>query len=531
MNQADATSYDDVPYPSIAFPQSHPDRLAAVATLFGMDPAPAPPASSRVLEIGCALGDNLIPLALQHPEAELLGIDLSPAQIAIARERASELGLSNLRFEAIDVFEFPSDLGPFDYILCHGVYSWVPEGVRRAILDVVHRHLRPAGVAYVSYNTNPGWRMKTAIRDILLYDTRNIAEPDARIDRAEGMLAFLEKAVPEMLPLHRIAAMAIEKNTAREIQRAHIFHEFLEEVNDGFYFREFVDQAAQHDLQFLGEADISEMHAHFLPAEAARMLAQLEHDPIEREQYLDFVKGRAFRQSLLCHAGVAIDRTLDPARLSGLQLSSGRLTTEESPTLSAGTPLAFRDDRGRQIATDNPFCKAALLCLSDLHPRALALDELERVAAERTSTTAVTGGDRMTHESGRAELRSELLQLVTAGFLEVHAAPPVPFTDVSERPTASPWSRMQAVTGAVVTNLRHRAVDVDDFRRHLLTLLDGTRTHEQILADLTQAVCDSELAITALGAAPISEDEARATLAPALPQELAAAARTAFLIG
>lgn len=531
MSQADASSYDAVPYPSIAFPQSHPDRLAAVATLFGMDPSPAPPAGSRVLEIGCALGDNLIPLALQHPEADVLGIDLSAAQIAVARERATAVGLSNLRFEAIDVFEFPSDLGPFDYILCHGVYSWVPESVRRAILDVVHRHLAPAGVAYVSYNTNPGWRMKTAIRDILLYDTRNVTEPEARIDRAEGMLAFLEKAVPEGLPLHRIAAMAIEKNAAREIQRAHVFHEFLEEVNDAFYFREFVDQAAQHELQFLAEADISEMHGHFLPAEAERMLAELEGDPIEREQYLDFVKGRAFRQSLLCHAGVAIDRTLGPASLSGLQLSSSRLTTGESPTLSAGTPLAFRDDRGREIATDNAFCKAALLHLSELHPGASTLDALERVAEDQISKATVSTQEGTAQRKGRAELRGELLQLVTAGFLEVHAAPPVPFTEVSERPTASPWSRAQAATGAVVTNLRHRAVDVDDFRRHLLTLLDGTRTHEQILADLTRAVCDAEPAIVAPGTAGVTDDEARATLAAALPRELAAAARTAFLIG
>src|SRR5262245_22544912 len=124
---AQTTSYDELPYSSRAFPYTHPDRLAVWAVLLGMTPRPV--GSCRVLELGCGMGANLMPMAEQLPGSQFLGIDLSTRQIAAGKQIAAELGLTNIDFQALDILELGPSLGEFDYIICHGVYSWVPEPV------------------------------------------------------------------------------------------------------------------------------------------------------------------------------------------------------------------------------------------------------------------------------------------------------------------------------------------------------------------------------------------------------------------
>jgi cyclopropane fatty-acyl-phospholipid synthase-like methyltransferase len=80
------TVYDVVRYPGHAFPQTHPDRLAALAVLFGLD-AP-PPAGCRLLEIGCGDGGNLLPMAVGLPHATVVGFDTSARSRGRVRWRA-----------------------------------------------------------------------------------------------------------------------------------------------------------------------------------------------------------------------------------------------------------------------------------------------------------------------------------------------------------------------------------------------------------------------------------------------------------
>ena len=120
--------YDATPYTSNSFPQSAPGQLAAVAHLLGLD-TPAV-ADARVLEIGCAAGGNLLPFAAAHPNADAVGIDLSPVQVTHGRTRARSLGLDNLKLLAGDIARMDlRALGQFDFVIAHGVYSWVPPDV------------------------------------------------------------------------------------------------------------------------------------------------------------------------------------------------------------------------------------------------------------------------------------------------------------------------------------------------------------------------------------------------------------------
>ena len=152
------TSYDTVAYPSYPLRQAHPDLLATIATLHGLNPAR--PSRCRVLELGGGDGANLIPLAYAFPESAFLGIDLAPTPVQSGRNCIAELGLTNLELRCDDVMNLPADLGRFDYIIAHGLYSWVPSTVRDHIMSIAHDHLAPHGVLYVSFNVYPGCHIR-----------------------------------------------------------------------------------------------------------------------------------------------------------------------------------------------------------------------------------------------------------------------------------------------------------------------------------------------------------------------------------
>jgi SAM-dependent methyltransferase len=145
------TTYDDVPYTSYPYVRTSPDRLCTLARFFGV-PAPAP-SRARVLELGCASGGNLLPMADALPEAQFVGIDLSARQIEDGRALAQEAGLENIELRHASILDVDASWGSFDYVICHGVYSWVPPDVQRHILAIGRDCLSEGGVAYISYNT------------------------------------------------------------------------------------------------------------------------------------------------------------------------------------------------------------------------------------------------------------------------------------------------------------------------------------------------------------------------------------------
>ncbi|MGD2077581.1 MAG: class I SAM-dependent methyltransferase, partial [Chloroflexota bacterium] len=188
-------SYDDLPYPSLSYGQTHPDRLAAMATLSGLESAPVD--RCRYLDIGCAVGGNLLPMAEVLPGCEFVGIDNAAKQIETGRQYVAELGLNNVHLEHMDVLDVPESLGKFDYIVAHGFYSWVPVEVRDELLALIRRHLSPHGVAYVSYNTYPGWYLLRSIRDGMMLRTRHISDPRERAEAGKEIVKFLAKTLPE----------------------------------------------------------------------------------------------------------------------------------------------------------------------------------------------------------------------------------------------------------------------------------------------------------------------------------------------
>ena len=151
MSTPIVNTYDQVPYDKKSFSQTHVDNLATTATLFGMQPAR--PECCRVLELGCAAGANLIPMAFYLPESQFMGVDYSKVQIDDGQKVLQSLRLANIELKQLNILEIDKTLGQFDYIICHGIFSWVADEIQEKIFSICSQNLAPQGVAYVSYKS------------------------------------------------------------------------------------------------------------------------------------------------------------------------------------------------------------------------------------------------------------------------------------------------------------------------------------------------------------------------------------------
>jgi methyltransferase-like protein len=472
---AQASSYDAVPYSVCAFAQTRPDRLAAIATLFGMDPAPAD--RCRVLELGCASGGNLIPMGLSWPASRFVGIDLSERQIRDGQRIGRELDLSNVDLQCLSILDVSRELGMFDYILCHGVYSWVPPEVQDKILQICHDHLHPNGVAYVSYNTFPGWHTRAAVREMLCYHTERFDDPADRIREARGLLTFLVRSVGshgtgfDSMIRQELVVLAATPDT-------YLLHEHLEDYNEPLYFHQFVDRAAAKNLQYLGEAQITVMMASRLGPEIEKTLRQISPDLLQMEQYMDFLRNRMFRQTLLCHDSVKLDHALRPEAAQRMSIATAAKPVSDQPDLQSDAPQQFStgDSLHGTLTTRDPLMKAAMTHLSRIWPESIVFDDLLAAAAP---------GQAIASEPAR-QLATRLLHCYTSGLVEFSLSPPRFVARVSDRPLASPYARWRAREGQKVVNMRLESIVLTEPARLVLQHLDGQHDRAALIA-LVQA--------------------------------------------
>ena len=459
--------YNEVPYPSAVFPQTHPDRLAVMATLLGMSPAPVE--RCRVLELGCGDGWNLITMAHGLPGSEFTGIDLAAKPVARGTALATELGLRNLSLREMDVAD-AADLGEFDCIIAHGLYSWVPQHVREKIMALCGRSLAASGVAYLSYNAYPGNHIRDMVRGMVRYHTAHFAEPQQKIRQARGLVKFLADAKEPREVYHELMKQELERLVG--YTDAALFHDDLSSINQPFYFHEFMADAAPHGLQFLAEADVLDNRRGTYPPQVEAVLAGLDPaDIVGQQQYLDFLKCRAFRQTLLCRSGVPLTRDVPPERACGMRIAGEIRAVSPTPDLHSRAAEVFCGPKNAEIETDHPLVKTAFAKLSALWPECVhfrellahAMAELGHAGAEETARDTV-------------QLAAALVQAHGAGFIEfrMHRAP---FTiEPGEKPRASALARLQLGYGDRVTTMRHRVARIeDDLGRELLRLMDGTR--------------------------------------------------------
>jgi SAM-dependent methyltransferase len=190
-----ASSYDQILYPGYPYPATHPDLLAAIGILSGMNPPAV--GSCRVLEVGCGEGSNIIPMAIALPHAEFMGIDLAEKPIRQAQAIIDSTAITNISVKAMDLLDCTSDFGEFDYIIAHGFYSWVPAPLKEKLFQVCEEQLTPNGIAFISYNTFPAAYFRLACRDAMLFHLKTTGEPDDRVHQAKSVLELMLDSIED----------------------------------------------------------------------------------------------------------------------------------------------------------------------------------------------------------------------------------------------------------------------------------------------------------------------------------------------
>ncbi|GMQ78590.1 MAG: methyltransferase regulatory domain-containing protein [Anaerolineae bacterium] len=474
--------YDALPYAFLTHRKTHPNYLAVMGSIFGMKPAQ--PEKCRVLEVGCAIGGNIIPMAYSLPESQILGIDYSANQIQFGREAIESLGLGNIEMERLDIVETPSNLGVFDYIIAHGVYSWVPQPVRESLLALCRRHLAPQGIAYISYNTYPGWHMMEMVREVMLFASKNSADAKEIANRSSHIIDFMIDGIPPGLTAYRSVfetykrSMDSRKVIGSDEAVSLMFHDELAAFNDPIYFRDFADHAAKHKLQYLSETNFAKVMNPRLTPEILKEIESMSDNLIDFEQFLDFLSNGSFRRTLLVHENVDINRRVRPENVRNFRFMSRARPQSKDPDLSPEVKESFEGSDGAVFTSNHSLSKAAFLYLRENQPKAIPFDTLFEGALN-----LIEGVDGLNLETEKHSVAASLLQAYSysSSLVDFESMDSRFITEISDRPLASRVARWQVSKGFQPTNLRHERVEIDLLASTILTSLDGTNNYDDLL--------------------------------------------------
>ena len=312
-NDVQQTIYSELGYKSMPFPYTTPATLEAYAALVGIS-APNPK-TARVLELGATYGGNIISQALFNPDATFVGIELSQEQVEKGNEVIANAGLTNVSLIQSDIASIGSEIGTFDYIIAHGVYSWVDDGVKDALLRLIDEHLAEDGIAYISYNTYPGWHTMEEVRQLMMFSNRDKAQFNHKEKVLHG------KTIGSIVGSQILKYDNLKERNSKFLgalrsvmqkDEYYVGHDHLEPNNDPVYFYQFNDHLGAHNLAYLCDADLTLSMVRSFDADIADTLDKLAlNDHVAQEQYLDFILDTTFRKSIICKAKHAESVTYD----------------------------------------------------------------------------------------------------------------------------------------------------------------------------------------------------------------------------
>ena len=312
-NDVQQTIYSELGYKSMPFPYTTPATLEAYAALVGIS-APNPK-TARVLELGATYGGNIISQALFNPDATFVGIELSQEQVEKGNEVIANAGLTNVSLIQSDIASIGSEIGTFDYIIAHGVYSWVDDGVKDALLRLIDEHLAEDGIAYVSYNTYPGWHTMEEVRQLMMFSNRDKTQFNHKEKVLHGKMigSIVGSQILKYDNLkERNSKFLGALRSVMQKDEYYVGHDHLEPNNDPVYFYQFNDHLGAHNLAYLCDADLTLSMVRSFDADIADMLDKLApNDHVAQEQYLDFMLDTTFRKSIICKANHAESVTYD----------------------------------------------------------------------------------------------------------------------------------------------------------------------------------------------------------------------------
>lgn len=332
-------TYSELLYKSNPFNYTVPALLEANGKLYGLTPKDS--RKARVLELGSSFGGNIITQALYNPEAEYVGIDLTAEQVRKGNEIIQKIGLTNIKLIEKNILDVNEDFGKFDYIIVHGVFSWVPENVKDKIIKICNENLNEEGIAYISYNTYPGWKEPDKIREMMIYANKYFPEISLG-DKNQRGKAFISIVAEQM----KLYEDIVEKKgdfikqieELLEMQDYYVAHEYLESFNHPLYLNEFVDLIKKENLQYISDVALRLSIISTYNQDTVNKLQQLSQgDHVIKEQCLDFILDTKFRRSLICknsQSGKLNFSESFPNEILDSFILSLRYTKEELETLN-----------------------------------------------------------------------------------------------------------------------------------------------------------------------------------------------------
>ncbi len=447
-------AYDDVPYDTEANADTHPSSMATLARLAGL--VAAPPSVARVLEIGCGNGENLVAAATYLPRTRFVGFDLAASAIEVGRASARTSGTDNVTLYSADIRDARTSgianeaPGSFDYVVAHGMCSWVPPDVRHDLLAVMHDALAPRGIGFVSVNALPGWELRRALRELALDRARSLDAPASKVAEALSAIGEIARTGKDASGFFG-ALSAAAREYLEHVERAtppdapfsrYVFHDLLADINEPFSADALASELARAGLRIVCETPLR-------PSRASSSFEDLANDLAKT--------GTPFLQVLVQRDDAPAARRVDAGAVIDLLLWA------DFAPVSTGT---FRTTTGALV-------------------RPVGDDGLARATQRAPGFVRVC-------ELADDDARTALARQLFAGFCEgvftlVTEAPPACTTDVGDRPQVAEHVRIRAAVAvqarapsAILTSALHRSYRVPWSELVVVAQLDGAHTSAEI---------------------------------------------------
>jgi methyltransferase-like protein len=408
----------------------------------------------------------------------------------------------------LDILDIGPDFGEFDFIISHGVYSWVPDIVRDKILRTFKENLAPQGVCYVSYNAYPFSHARDLVRDLVLFHTRHISDPRNKVTQARAILRFTSDAAAA----DTVHGAILREQHARVSKMADEFflHDDLNEIAQAFLLSQVVERAQAFGLQYLSDADFARSSVERYPDGVRSVLESFPDDELlSRNQYQDFIDGFGFRRTLLCHANVALQRAIPWQVFRRCYFTSASTLVEDQSNAKTRSELLLGTRDKSVFGISHEVAKAAYLSLSKAWPRAISFDELSNASRVDVDAEKTPGG-RSSDEDTLAEAMYKLVCNDAVAFSLYPRSHPRPELN---KLLAGSLARKQSEAGTVVVNLLHQSVHLENENAcYILRLLDGTRDFDQLVTEVQDRMLTTQWSSIDPGAGYGSADAIRVSV-------------------
>lgn len=473
-------SYNDIPYMSKSFFNTTPNRLSTVLSLFNFTTPNIE--TARVLEIGCSFGGNIIPLALSNPKMKIIGVDLSKVQVDEGNRIIKSLGLKNIELQHKDICKFDAKAGKFDYIICHGVFSWVPAVVQEAILNVIQNHLAEDGAALISYNTYPGWKNNEVLRDMMMFRANYLEEKGLELT-PEEKLHYAKEAI-NLLKEHGFVNSKIKTavETIKQKDDYYLLHEYFEDNNHPLYLVDMAKMLEKYQLMHVVDSEVSNSFPPFNDELSQRIAEDCAGNRILIEQYWDYIYDRQFRSSIITHASNRDKFTL-----------SGEVKFTTLDTLHYITRCGEKNDKGIYTRTNGLKLTESdswwhlLDILAEKLPHSVSTEELKAALKDREYNMDGFYSDLMALIYGKdIDMYKKSLPIVKQEKLKLSSRYKKYLTYFAETENA-------AISLAGYQGRENYALD--NIRLKYCLLCDGTHTDEDLVNELKKQAEAGEISV------------------------------------